>query len=287
MLPRTLLSATLATSLLATGAHAQVVVDFRIVERTGQTVASPFDNILNLAIQARVNSPGNTFGLSGWYSSMVMTGEPETSGTLSRDRTSEADRTYSTAIAGGGGGSFVGLPAQYTYLSGLDARFNGVINSSGGSWVQGPYQDIGLAYGQTAGTSLLSTPGVDPDGDGVPNGSTVAGPYGPTVTLPASIMAEYFGAGQWVDIYRFRYVLSDFTPRTLNFNVRGDTNLPIPGAYLFSTVHAVDGVWGDLSPNRPLATVSNLQILTVGVIPGPGGVAVGMIGVGVLMRRRR
>jgi hypothetical protein len=276
-----------ASAVMSAGPSALGVVttEFRIIERSGQSVASPADGVLNFAVQVRVTSPGNTDGFSRAGFSITIAGEPETSGTLSRDRTSNSDGTYYPGIAGPAGfGAFNGLPQQYGYLSGINTAFNGLINSSAAVWTQSPTtQDIGLITPATDGQNLLNTPGVDTDIDGNPD--TVA-PSGTQAILPASIMQTYFGAGDWIDLYRFRYTVSEFSPRTLTFNFGGDTPSQLPISSTFSQVLLTNGLW------RPDSTHASsdgltLQNLSITVVPAPTtALAPALLGLALARRRR-
>lgn len=196
-------------------------VEFRIIERTGQTQATPDDGVLNFAVQARVNGGGPVRGLGAFSLNIIITGESQTFGALSRDRISNVDGTYFAGIAGPASGVSAGLARQYGYYAGINGAYNGLINSSGATWTQTSSQDIGLITGAPLGSYLIGTPGVDVNEDGDPD-TAVFGSGQPSATLPASIMREYFAADTWVDIYRFRYTLSSFSPRDLNLGITGD-----------------------------------------------------------------
>ena len=84
-----------AVSLLASlgaAAHAQTV-QFRIVERTGQTIFTPTDPVLDLAVQGRIVGGSADACIAGFAFDMVMPGEPDAGGTLTRGLINNLDHT--------------------------------------------------------------------------------------------------------------------------------------------------------------------------------------------------
>ena len=119
------------------GAALGQTVEFRIVERSGRTVATPADPIMNFAVQARVVGGATNVGLGDFGCKIVAMGEPDASGDLDYLYISNANGTYdsnTTNRVHGPIGSYSGLPAQYRYLAGLSPDFNGVINASVGTF---------------------------------------------------------------------------------------------------------------------------------------------------------
>jgi hypothetical protein len=244
-----------------------ITTEFRIVERTGQTEANPADGVLNFAVQARVTSPGSLVGLATFSYSLTINGEPESFGTLSRDRTTSIDFTYFNGIAGPASGTSSGIPQHYGFYAGINPSFNGLINSSAATWTQSPAsQDIGLILGSCTGQNLLNTPGVDTLGNGYPD--TYPG-TGSNATLPQPIMQQYFGAGDFIDIFRFRYTITNFTPRVLDIRFGGDTAAQTPFVNTFTRLQTSNGLWGPefLQPSNATPSIQNL---TVNVVPAPG-----------------
>jgi hypothetical protein len=210
-------------------------VDLRIVERTGQgQVASPDglssgDAVLDIAIQARVNGGG---ALAGYQFDVVITGESDANGVLQREKIANSDGTYYSgyAVPGPGVSGFSGMPGAYLYYANLAGSFfNGAINQSFSTFTNSAgNQEIGLITGSSV--AMFGVPGLDPQGEGNP--ATWAG-YGQTPTatptdgatapIDPGIGATYFGMGQFNDIYRLRYTVTNFSPRTLRFTLRGTT----------------------------------------------------------------
>jgi hypothetical protein len=265
---------------------AQSNVEFRIVERTNQAVVSPLDQVLNFAVQGRVVGTEADVGIGGFAFAIVFNGESPSAGVPGFDRITSADGTYYSGIAGGGGGSTVGVARQYGYLVGISNIFNGMINSSGGGWTQTPSQDIGNISGLTAGSYLLGTPGVDVDQDGTPDGAT-----GSSATLSTETMTDYFGAnGKWVDLYRFRYVVTNFSARWLDLHLITTSSDPDPVAFTFSSLQSSAGSWG-ISSTPVGVSPEDVQGLRVQVIPSPGTAALSLAAACVIAarggRRRR
>jgi hypothetical protein len=263
--------------------HAQQAkVELRIVERTGQMVASPSDKVLNFAVQGRVLDPGSQVGIGGFAFAIIFNGEAPTAGTLARDPISLIDGQYFGGTTGAPEGSFIGVARQYQYLVGLDGRFNGLINASGGGWTQTPSTDIGLISGLAAGQYLLGTPGVDTDLDGAPDTSS-----GEEAVLAGPIMSSYFGAGgNWIDLYRFRYTVSSFTARTLDVHLVSTSSDPDPSAFLFTKLESVDGSWGMVGAQVSVVQ-DDIQGVHVMVVPAPGCVAMGAMAASMVFGRRR
>jgi hypothetical protein len=224
-------SAILLSLLAAASASAQV--ELRIIEREGRTgVSSPSDPPLNFAVQGRIAGSG----IAAFGFNIHFLGEPEAYGTLTRGLISNLDHTYSTALAANNSVGRGGLAYQFGYLAQISASFNGVINTSSGSFTNTPDQEIGLVTGAAIGSALLGTPGVDTDDDGNPD--TWPG-SGTTATLPPSVSSTYFGgAAHWVDLYRFRYTPTDFRPRTIRIRLQS-----LQGTAIQSLMFA-GGVWG-------------------------------------------
>jgi hypothetical protein len=254
------------------GAAAQTHVDLRIVPRIGYThTLSGYEAVYDLAVQARVTSPGNASGLAAFAFDIRVLNEPESAGRLWQDSITLDDRTYDPEIrtlnlVGKGG-----LASQYSYLASLSPSFNGVINISRGSFTNGPDQEMGLITGTLAGMFLLSTPGVDEDYDGSPD----------STPLDAGIMSTYFAAGEFTDIYRFRYAAQSNTGRAFNFQL-----VNVTGIQVFSGLQSVNGYWG----LDGVAAVSGadlaVQGLEVRALPAPG-IALWLGGAGLALGCRR
>ena len=242
------------------GVTAAQTVEFRIVEREGQTaISSSADAVLNMAVQARiVGGVGGAHGtaLGNFSFDIVMPGEPDSFGTLAKCLITNLDGTYATTISVIGSVGRGGLARQYTYLAGVNGGFNGLINVSGGTFTNTPVQEIGLVTGSSAGTALLSTPGIDADADGNPD--TWPG-TGTTATLDPAIGATYFGVGGgWIDVYRFRYTATNLTSRTLRFELRGTTTQTFTGLLLSN------GIWGaQLAVNTPNTATPTMVSVSV------------------------
>lgn len=262
---------------LAGSALAQSV-EFRIMQRpaggAGQATGdvSSTENIKNFAVQARVVGGSASQGLGNFSFNIVMDGEAESNGTLTRIRTSNADGTYNNNTANNpnqtvGQG---GLAGQYSYLAGLSAAFNGVLNANSGAWTQTAFQDIGLVTGAPIGTGLLAV--TDVDGDGAPDTGTNA--------VDSTIANTYFGAGgNWVDLYRFRYTVTNFAGRTVNVGLTGLS------AQVFTNLQESGGNWGPDAPTS-ITAVSGTGT-SFNVIPAPASAALLGLGGLVAARRRR
>lgn len=249
---------------------AQATVDLRIVPRFGQTpIVAGYEASLDLAVQARVSSFGDSFGLSSFAFNLRVVGEAENAGLLQRASISNFDGTYDPGISMISSVGRGGLARQYTYLAMLNSAFNGRVNASMGTFTNGPDQEIGLITGASAGERFLGTPGIDDDGDGVPD----------ALSPSASVMRTYFGADEWIDIYRFRYLISRFTGR--GFSMRLED---VSGVQVFTEVRDAQGLWGP--SNIPVSTVST-QGFDLYTIPVPGAGVMVAVACCVLARRRR
>ncbi len=266
--------------------HAQSV-EFRIVERTGQTLitnppgSSPTtDAVLNYAVQARVVGGTTNQFLANFAFDLVALGESDSYGTLSRLLISNADGTYAANIAQSANNTVGrgGLSAIYSYLAGIGGgTFNGLLNTSSGSFTQDPgSQDIGQVTGSPTGGSLLLLTDVDLDG----NPDTYPG-FGTYAQVDPTIASGYLGAGgNFVDVYRFKYTVSNAsTPRFVTFRF---ANL---FAQIGTELQLANGVWGPVPNNAP-ATGSGATVQIN--FPAPGTcAAIGVIGTCLVTRRRR
>ena len=265
----------------ASAAQGQTV-EFRIVERTAQTQASPLDSALDLAVQARFNG---TNSLGGFYFDMRMPGEQESRGTLEYGAISNLNGTYDPSFGVGGSVGRHGLARSYAYFATVNPNFNGLINQSGGTFTNTSDQEIGLVTAFAQGVTMLGTPGVDTNSDGNPdtwpgNGSGMTPPNLATAALDPGISAAYFGHNEFVDVYRFRYTVTDFAARTLRFRLANIV------AQQFTQFVYSGGQWGAQNSTTPPTAVvsSGLDIV---VVPAPA--ALGVLGFGslVIARRRR
>ncbi len=219
------------------GVAAAQTVEFRIVEREGQTtISSAADAELNMAVQARVVGGAAGTALGNFAFALVIQNEPDSFGTLTRCLTSNLDGTYASTIAINQTVGLGGLPRHYSYLATINSSFNGAINFSAGQFTNTTEQEIGLIIGSPAGPALLGTPGLDANSDGNPD--TYSG-TGSTAPLDPGIGDTYFGAGgNWIDVYRFRYTATNLTSRTLFFDLRPSL------AQGFRSLLVSSGVWG-------------------------------------------
>lgn len=260
-------------------AQAQYKVELRIIERTGQTVADPGDNTLDFAVQARVtNDSTRMFG--GVNLRVQMPGEAQGRGTLTRGIISNTDGTYSNAFGTSAPGTVSGLAAQYRHLVSLNSGFNGGVNTSVGPELQDPaMQDIVGIAPYSAGESLTGVPGLFTFDE---NTGEPIGPAGNQV--PAAIGDQYFGArGNWVDIYRFRYIVTDLTSRTVQVTPWAGTTIST-----FSQLALQDTLWGT-QITTDQRTGNNLALFGTSfeVIPAPASGALLGLGAMVAIRRRR
>jgi hypothetical protein len=289
-----LMSLSIAIS-IAGSATAQTV-EFRVIERhpggtglnSGNILIGPGYNILDYAVQARVTGAADVgFGQASF--SIQMPGEFESRGTLVRGTINNADGSYFPTIAtSSSAGKRVGVANAYAYLVGLDSKFNGVINGSSGSWTQSSaQQDIGLITPAARGASYLqyvdlqgATPGSDPDG--VPDNGT--GQVDPDV------LNQYFGAnGNWVDIYRFEYIVSDFMPFgpiPVNLVIDPDTTVSIFSTSAFR--HDADAnvdVWTPDLHSAPF-TVAPSPTFRVFIPAAAPSALFGLAALAIVRRRR-
>ena len=285
-MPAPILASSVVLLMAAAGATQAQSVEFRIVERQGQ-VSIPFmvgatpttDNVLNYSVQARVVGGTATQFLGTFQFDIVASGEPDSLGTLSKLLTSNADGTYAanTAQANNSTIGRGGLSAIYTYLAGIGANFNGLINTSAGSFTNTPgNQEIGLVTGFPAGNSLLLLTDLNLDG----NPDTYPG-TGTTAPVDPSIASEFLGAsGNFVDVYRFKYTVSNTT--TIRFITFGLANA---SAQIGTSLQFTNGVWGPVQANAPFVATTANPILT-GIFPSPGAAGV-FACAGLLWTRRR
>ncbi len=254
-------------------------VTFRIVERTGQTQVNPGDSVLDLAVQARFIGQN----LGGFYFDVQMPGEAESRGTLARGNISNLDGTYDNTIGVGNSVGRSGLARQYSYFGTVNPNFNGLINTSAGTFTNTPSQEIGLITAFVEGGPLLGTPGIDLDGDGNPdtwsgNGLGVPPAVGATAPVNATAAALYFAAGQFIDVYHFRYTVTDLTPRNLHIQLNA-----ILGQQ-FSQLVFSGGIWGAQNSNVASTAITN-QPIDISIVPAPG--AAGTLGLAGLLAARR
>ena len=265
----------------AAATHGQTV-EFRVVERTGQTEASSADSVLDLAVQARFNG---TNSLGGFYFDVRILGEAESRGTLARGTISNADGTYDPTLSFGSVVGRHGLARQYSYFANVNPNFNGLVNTSSGTFVNTPDQELGLVTSFVQGAPLLGTPGVDADTDGHPdtwsgNGTGATPANLTTAALNTTVASSYLGHGQFVDVYRFRYAVTDLGARTLRFRLQGVI------AQQFTQLVYSGGQWGAQNTAVPSTAILSSG-LDITVIPAPA--TLGVLGVGLLLisRRRR
>ncbi|MBY0310501.1 MAG: PEP-CTERM sorting domain-containing protein [Phycisphaerales bacterium] len=259
-------------------------VEFRIVELNNQTiVSSPAlpapnnDAVLNFAVQARVTQVAGR-GIGDWSFNIRIAGEAESAanGTLARLRTSQSDGTYftgapSTSATGGG---LLGVASAYRYLVGLNSNFNGLINGNGGTFTNGPDQEIGLVAGTARGAGL-SNAGLVIDDPNNP-GTNIAAPEPDFTTA----LNAFFGSnGNWIDLYRFRYTVASFAQRTLDFRIEAAT-----AATFSSLVPAGADFSGNTTGGAAQTSVAGVSIP---VVPAPASVALVGLGGLALARRRR
>lgn len=265
----------------ALAAHAQTV-EFRIVERTSQTQATLLDPVLDLAVQARFNGANS---LGGFYFDIRILGEQESRGSLARGGITNLDGTYDPTINTGTVVGRHGLARQYSYVATVNPNFNGLINTSSATFTNTAEQEIGLITAYAQSSPMLQTPGIDVDQDGNPdtwsgNGSGITPPNLATASMPAAVATTYFGNNQFIDVYRFRYTVTDFAARTLQFRVTG------VAAEQFIQLVFSSGQWSVQN-----STVSSTAIVSSGVnisvIPAPGAACLLGIGALTLTRRRR
>jgi len=278
------------------GAASAQSVQFEIYERTGQSVANTADALLEIGIRAKVTGGA----MLGGFNFNVLTDDSESNGTFARAKTMIGNNPaanppgnyYSTATPWTAGNTLGvhGLAGQYTYLSGINSFFNGLINASQGTFTNNPAaNEVGLIAGAATGGALLQTPGVDVDGDGNPDtapsdtGHGGSGTPGPAELAPVtdpSIRTQYFADNTFIDIYRLRYTVTNFTIRDIHISL-GDL-----GAQFFNQLLYNNGAWGAENFTALPNQISG-NSLTIHVTPTPASVA--LMGLGGLMvaRRRR
>ena len=77
-------------------------------------------------------------------------------------------------------------------------------------------------------------------------------------SVDPTILQTYFAQGQFIDIYRFRYTVTNFTPRTLHFATLnlGGTSFNDPLSFrIFADAGFSDFV-GGTDPNNPANTIT-------------------------------
>ncbi len=253
-------------------------IEFRLVEITGQTTATPVDPILDFAIQGRVTGGAAASGLGSWYfDSVQLVGDAESRAGLDRDRISNPDGTYFTgAPVVSNAVGIGGVASQYSFLASVSANFNGLFNMSGGTFTNTPDNEIGSISGYAGGSGLLRTPGVDANMDGRPDSILAPATSGP---LPAAAMPTYFAQGQFIDLYRFRVIFTDLTIRSVLVRLNGARGQSFTEVSL-----GTDGsLWGPALDTGDAVTTTNLLVQ---VIPAPGA-AGGLAIAGMMAARRR
>lgn len=256
-------------------------VEFRIIERQGQTVVpsnlgtmATTDAVLNYAVQARV--VGGTAGefLGNFSFDIVASGEADSYGTLAKLLISNADGTYTpnTAQVTNNAVGRGGLAAAYSYLAGISPNYNGLLNTSGGAFTNTPgSQEVGLVTGSPAGNSALLV--LDP-----------FGVWNPPIPFDPAITAEFLGAaGNFVDVYRFKYTVTTIptsTYRAATFSLQNIT------AQVGTAFQLSNGLFSPVqSPASATATGSTVFI---GTPPSPGvGASIGVVAMLTGIRRRR
>lgn len=269
------------------GASQAQTVEFSIVERSAvpQTVANAGDAVLDFAVRARVTGSvgGRGYALGGFGFNIAAPGEADTNGTLLKGVISNSSGLYqaSTAAADPGTVGIHGLARSYTYLANINGAFNGVINATQGTFTNSPTaQEIGLVTGSSLGTQLLGTPGADDDFDGNPDTWPGGSPMAGSVSdLNPTVGATYFAEGQFVDVYRFKYTVTNFAARSVTFTLQGVT------AQIFTQFLYSNGAWGlDTATFTGAATINPY---TFTVTPAPASAALLGLGGLVAARRRR
>lgn len=257
-------------------------VELRFVERTGQTSVTPADPVLDISVQARVLQ-GQC--LNRYYFDVKMLGENDAWGALTRERISNLDSTYYTGFQVSNTVGLGGVARQYTFVALINSGFNGLINTSGGSFSNTSSQEIGLIGGTAWAGPLLGIPGVDVDTDGNPdtwsgNGSGTTPVNGATAAIDPLIAGPYLGRGEFIDIYRFRYTVTDFHARTILMNYQ-DTSFAT-----FTEISYANGIWGSGGYIPTLAEVS-LATLQISVVPSAPTTGLLIGGFAIAGRRRR
>lgn len=268
-------------ALLVSASMSAAAVEIRVREMTGQSVASPSDPTLNFTVEARVVGEANR-GLGDVSFDVRFSGEAESAGTFSRLRISEADGSYyqgapTTSTTGAG---FVGWARQYRYLVNLNSVYNGSINQSIGPFTNTPDQELGYLLGTARGTEFLAPTGIIVESQTNPSGYEAASGAARIASLNT-----WFGAnGNWIELYRFRYTVLNFSQRALD--MRLNTGLV---ASVFSEL--VQG--GSGGSDWSVFTLGGSRIPTVttptlSVIPSPAlSGAMCLAGLAGMIRRRR
>jgi MYXO-CTERM domain-containing protein len=288
----------MALAALAGMANAQSV-EFRIVEEaqtpnnsvvigtgTGTNLSSS-NTFGNYAVQARVTAGAAGSALGGFSFDIVIPGEPDSNGTMAKLHISNSDGTYWTGAGGVVSSVGIGgLAKTFTYLAGLNGAFNGQINTSSGTFTNQPgQQEIGLVTASATGSALLGTPGMDPGFESNPStwsgyGTGTSPNSGDTASLDPALAGPYFAAGQFIDVYRFRYTTSNFTGRTFNITLAN------PAAQAFNQFLFNNGSWGPQATTVAAGSVT-VTPLSVTVTPAPASAALLGLGGLVAARRRR
>jgi hypothetical protein len=281
---------------LAGAAHAQPVqLGFRTRTNVIPTVSGAATAVIDIAVTAHVTGGR---ALAGFDFDIGLAGESQSWGTLQVARIRNTGNTaYNPDGAAWPAGAAVGqfgVAASYSYLPGLQPpKFNGNVNSSIGTFTDNPNEhEIGLIGGLSSGNALLQTPGVDDDGTlGFDNNpDTWAGPaggiptegdaFGPNAALSPAVGSAYFAQGSTIDIYHFKYTVTNFTERDIVFQIR---NAHASTFSQFQFSYAND-IWGiDSTAENTVGTNS----MTIHVTPTPSTVALLGLGGLVAVRRRR
>lgn len=248
-------------------------VDFRIRELTGQaTITSSADAVLDFVVEARVSNALNR-GLGDWSFNVVIQNEAENRGTLARLRINQGDGSLFTGAptTSTSAGGVAGVASQYRYLVGLNSAFNGVINASSGTFVNNPLeQEIGLVAGSARGATLANT------GIIVDNGSGFAPATGQDYI---DAINGYFGAnGNYVQLYRFRYTVTDLTTRNYAFELEAVTAATFANLVPAGTDYSADTTGGAAA-----VTTSGFHI----IFPAPATAPLLGLGGLAIARRRR
>jgi hypothetical protein len=258
-------------------------VEFRIVERNAANqgiinaappaMGTPLDSVNtrgNYAVQARVTPGPNGVALGGFSFGIVIPGEPDANGTLARLHISNSDGTYWTGAGGVVNSVGIGgLAKTYSYLAGLSGTFNGMINTSAGTFTNQPgQQEIGLVTASATGSALLGTPEMDPGFEGNPAtwssyGSGGSPNTGDTASLDPALAGPYFAEGQFIDVYRFRYIVSNFSSRAFTITLAN------AAAQVFNQFLYNNSAWGPQATTVDAGSVS-VTGLQVSVAPDPG-----------------
>ena len=164
---KTFLGAALV-ALAACGMARGQSVEFRIVERTGQTQATQAGTTSWISpCRPGWSGAAKARPLGGFNFNIVLTGEPDADGTLcagsSATPTTRMPRRSACSSTVGAGG----MAYQYTYLAWISPNFNGVINSSAGGFTNTPgNQEIGLVTGIVSGQQAHRNAGARSHGRG-------------------------------------------------------------------------------------------------------------------------